>query len=83
MGWNTLKIKKPNPILTNCESEERFYFVHSYYVDPDDTNIVIATTNYGGEFCAAFQMDNLYGVQFHPEKSHRFGLKLLENFIKI
>ena len=82
MGWNTLKIEKPNPLLKGNE-EQRFYFVHSYFVDCLAQNEVIATTEYGKTFAAAMQKDNLFAVQFHPEKSHHFGLNLLSNFSKV
>ncbi len=82
MGWNKLKINKVNNLLDSTKSY-RFYFVHSYCVIPNDKNILIATCNYGIEFCAAFKKDNIYGVQFHPEKSHKFGLSLIENFLNI
>ena len=61
--------------------EQRFYFVHSYFVSCNDPGDAIATTNYGGKFVAAFQRNNLSGVQFHPEKSHRFGLRLMNAFV--
>jgi glutamine amidotransferase len=80
MGWNTLSVKRPNPILPS-RSEERFYFVHSYKAICERDNEVIATTDYGGEFCCAYGRDNIYGVQFHPEKSHRFGMELLRRFV--
>lgn len=83
MGWNTVNIERDNPLVPFAEHERRFYFVHSYYVKPDNQNIVIATSDYGTSFCAAFQNNNLFGVQFHPEKSHKFGLNLFKNFIEL
>lgn len=83
MGWNTVNAVKPNPIIPTDSVEQRFYFVHSYKVVPDDQKIIIGLSNYGGEFCAAFQEDNIFGVQFHPEKSHRFGLELIKRFIEL
>ena len=80
MGWNRVNPKKPNPLVKEAE-EQRFYFVHSYHVVPTSQDIIIGVCDYGGDFCAAFQKDNIFGVQFHPEKSHRFGLALLENFM--
>jgi len=83
MGWNEIEISKENPLIVPDDEEQRFYFVHSYRVVPMDKNIVIATANYGGGFCAAFQKDHIFGVQFHPEKSHRFGLALLKHFVEL
>lgn len=82
MGWNTLDIKKEN-MLINPNDDERFYFVHSYYVDCLDKYDILSTTNYGHDFTSAFSKNNIYGVQFHPEKSHRFGMKLIKNFIDL
>lgn len=84
MGWNTISIKKHNAIL-NCEPtfESRFYFVHSYHAVCANSSDVIATTNYGRELTVAFNRGNIYGVQFHPEKSHRFGIDLFRNFLAI
>jgi glutamine amidotransferase len=81
MGWNTIHIKQKNALIT--DEEQRFYFVHSYWVKCNDTLDVIATANYGGEFVAAFHHNNLYGVQFHPEKSHRFGMSLMKKFVEM
>ena len=83
MGWNTLRIIKKNPLLLPTAGETRYYFVHSYYVQPDDENIIIGASDYDGEFCAVFQNDNVFGVQFHPEKSHGFGLDLFANFMNL
>lgn len=82
MGWNTLN-HKDAPIFRNMPQGERFYFVHSYYVSCNDKSNVIATTNYGYDFASVIQKDNIIGVQFHPEKSHRFGMTLLRNFSEI
>jgi glutamine amidotransferase len=79
MGWNIVMARTPNPLIS--KEEERFYFVHSYRVVPDDCSIVIGTSDYGGKFCSAFQKNNIFGVQFHPEKSHSFGMNLMKNFI--
>jgi len=84
MGWNNINIKKINPLLKNLnDSETRFYFVHSYYVKCNQKNDILTTTEYGFDFASSIQKDNIYGVQFHPEKSHKFGMKLFENFAKI
>ena len=80
MGWNTLRIPRDNPLIPMDEEERRFYFVHSYKVVPNNPDISIGQCDYGGEFCAAFQQGNVFGVQFHPEKSHRFGMALMKRF---
>lgn len=83
MGWNTLRIARGNTLLSMEEKEPRFYFVHSYKVVPNDPDISIGQCDYGGEFCAAFQQGNVFGVQFHPEKSHRFGMALMKRFVEL
>lgn len=83
MGWNIVSSCQANPLLPPTQEEERFYFVHSYKVVPDDSAITIGTANYGGDFCAAFQKHNIFGVQFHPEKSHRFGMELMRRFVEL
>lgn len=83
MGWNTIKLCKPTPLFSNYETEQRFYFVHSYHVCCEDGNDVLATTNYGFDIHAAFIKDNIIGMQFHPEKSHRFGKMFFKNFIAL
>ena len=80
MGWNTIEVKKTNPLFPLVESEQRFYFVHSYHVVCRNPASVIATTVHGAPFVAAVRAGNVFGVQFHPEKSHRFGMALLRNF---
>ena len=82
MGWNTIECKKSSKLISSHE-KERFYFVHSYYVDCHDKHDILSTTNYGHHFTSAFSKNNIYGVQFHPEKSHRFGMKLIKNFIEL
>lgn len=82
MGWNTLKVLKKNPLIPMTDNHERFYFVHSYKVQCDDKSDILGVTKYGEEFTAAFQRNNLFGVQFHPEKSHKFGLNLISNFME-
>lgn len=83
MGWNELKIQKNNPLLDGIPDNAFFYFVHSFYVASEDSSIVSTTTDYGVEFVSSICKDNVYAVQFHPEKSQALGLKLLENFGKI
>jgi glutamine amidotransferase len=83
MGWNDVKSIKKNPILNGLEKDAKFYFLHSYYFHCNDTSNAIATTDYGIEFSCAVNKDNIYGVQFHPEKSHEYGIQLLNNFAKL
>ena len=83
MGWNNVTPTRSSPLFRDFTVEERFYFVHSYHVDCVDAGDAIATANYGGPFTAAVQRDNVMGVQFHPEKSHRYGLRLLRNFLRL
>lgn len=81
MGWNRLEQTRPHPLLAGIDSGTRFYFVHSYYVEPADASIVQGRTDYGGPFAAAIGADNVFATQFHPEKSQAPGLRLLENFL--
>lgn len=81
MGWNHVEQVRPHPLWKGIAPGERFYFVHSYYVKPDDDVFVAATTSYATNFCCAIERDNLFAVQFHPEKSQRAGLQLLSNFL--
>ena len=83
MGWNNVVSVRENPLIPMGVSDERFYFVHSYYVKPKEDNITIGVSEYGSLFCSAFMKYNLFGVQFHPEKSHRFGKQLIRNFLEI
>lgn len=82
MGWNTVYPKKKSTIFKNS-NPMRFYHVHSYYVELEDSSQEIAYTNYGLPFTTSFQKENIFGVQFHPEKSHKFGFELLNNFAKL
>jgi glutamine amidotransferase len=81
MGWNQVAQARPHPLWQGIESGSRFYFVHSYYVHASDRSLVAGTTQYGVSFDAALARDNLFAVQFHPEKSHLPGLQLLRNFL--
>jgi glutamine amidotransferase len=83
MGWNQLNIKQTSPLFKDIPDKSYFYFVHSYYVAPEDDSIVATTTDYGVEFTSAVCRDNIYAVQFHPEKSQNLGLQLLKNFSDI
>lgn len=80
LGWNSIKITNENPLFKNIDETEGFYFVHSYYFECDDIKNVIATAEYGKSFHASINKENVYGVQFHPEKSHDNGIQLLKNF---
>ncbi|MDC9823047.1 imidazole glycerol phosphate synthase subunit HisH [Devosia sp. ZB163] len=80
MGWNTIDVKRPNPLVEQDEQERRFYFVHSYYARCNNSEDVIATCRYGEEFVCIYGRGNVWGTQFHPEKSHKFGMQLLSRF---
>jgi imidazole glycerol-phosphate synthase subunit HisH len=82
MGWNEIAIRRDDPLMKNLE-EARFYFVHAYYVVCDDPADEVASSHHGVDFTAAFHRENIWGVQFHPEKSHRFGMTLLKNFVEL
>lgn len=86
VGWNLVKIKKLNPLIMDEKhetKENRFYFTHSYHAICKNESDILTTTEYGYDFPSAYSHENIYGVQFHPEKSHRFGKKLFLNFINI
>ena len=80
MGWTNVQNMKSTALTENLGDLPRFYFVHSYYVQPEDHSDIMLTASYGYEFTAAVNRNNIYGVQFHPEKSHKYGMKILENF---
>ena len=83
MGWNIVTATKSSPLTQGLPEESRFYFVHSYYVKTEKRENSILNARYGISFDAAIQKDNIYGTQFHPEKSHSFGMKLFENFARL
>ena len=83
MRWNTLKIQKQNPLFNDFYKESRFYFVHSYHVHCKNKKDVLTKTYYGHDFVSSIMKDNILGVQFHPEKSLKYGMKFLENFVKL
>jgi glutamine amidotransferase len=83
MGWTVTRPAKPNPLIPADEGEQRFYYVHTYRAVCDRPEDVLATATYGTEFTSAVHRDNVYGVQFHPEKSHRYGMALMRRFLDI
>ncbi len=83
MGWNEVKWQKESSVLNGISEKPRYYFVHSYFVECINQQDVLGITNYGHDFVSAFQHDNIIGMQFHPEKSHQFGMEILENFAKL
>jgi glutamine amidotransferase len=83
MGWVYPTISKKSKLLTEIDSAPKFYFVHSYYLKSYNPEDILATASYGNDFVAAVEKDNIMGVQFHPEKSHKYGMRLLKNFIDL
>ncbi len=83
IGWNNVQFKKESKIFNGIENNSDFYFVHNFAVKCNDEKLVLTTTNYDVEFVSAFQKDNIYAVQFHPEKSSASGLKIIQNFLEI
>jgi glutamine amidotransferase len=83
MGWNEIIEKKESEFLKNMYNNSRFYFVHSYHMISNKQDDILTSTSYGYEFVSAIEKGNIIGVQFHPEKSHKYGMRLLENFSKI
>lgn len=80
MGWNSLDMQCESPLYRGLTADSHTYFVHSYYVVPDDRNVIATTTDYGIDFVSSIRKDNVMATQFHPEKSQRVGMKILENF---
>ncbi len=83
MGWNTVAFQKDSELNTGLSSQPRYYFVHSYFVECANQDDILCTTHFGQDFVSGFQHQNIFGLQFHPEKSHKFGMELLVNFCKI
>jgi glutamine amidotransferase len=81
MGWNFIRLHKTGRLFDNMYPDSRFYFVHSYFFSANDPEDVLTSTTYEIEFTSAIERGNILGVQFHPEKSHKFGMKLLKNFV--
>jgi glutamine amidotransferase len=82
MGWRDVEFKDSSGLHQQNQGLPRFYFVHSYHAVPDSAEVVIGTAEYGYRFCCAVRQGNVFGVQFHPEKSHRFGMQLLSKFVE-
>lgn len=82
-GWNTINICKESNLLKSIDDQSEFYFLHSYHYGVSDPNDILTTTDYENEFVSAVEKENIFGTQFHPEKSHNSGLQLLKNFIQI
>ena len=80
MGWNDVEPRNQECLFRNIGPTGRFYFLHSYYFLPRDRNVILGVTDYGGAFASCVGAGNIYGVQFHPEKSHQWGIQLLQNF---
>jgi imidazole glycerol-phosphate synthase subunit HisH len=83
MGWDTVNVKRNNLLTEDLFIDSKFYFVHSYYIKSSINDDIMFTTNYGNEFVSGLNKDNIYAVQFHPEKSHKYGMKLMQNFVNI
>ena len=83
MGWNQLDVKTESKLTANLGKRDYVYFVHSYYCVPTDPEVIVASVDYGIAFAAAVQQGNIYGVQFHPEKSQHAGLRILSNFLRL
>lgn len=83
MGWNDIEILKNDSLFFDMGPKSLFYFLHSFYFECNDSSNILAYSNYGGNFCCIVKRENIYGVQFHPEKSHHFGINLLNNFANL
>ena len=83
IGWNEINIQKESKIFKDIVNKSHMYFVHSYEFVPEDKSVISATTDYSSKIVCAVEKDNLFGTQFHPEKSDKIGLKIIENFMKI
>jgi len=83
MGWNEIVLKEINPLFQNLSEDKHLYFVHSYEFIPEDKSVISATTDYSSKIVCSVEKNNLFGTQFHPEKSDKVGLKIIDNFIKL
>jgi len=83
IGWNQIEIVKDSKIFKDIENKSHMYFVHSYKFTPEDKNVITATTEYSSNIVCSVEKENIYGTQFHPEKSNKLGLKMIDNFLKL
>jgi len=83
VGWNGIDLKKSSKLFVGVKKKSDFYFVHSYHFLPFDNNVIITSTDYGFEFVSCVNINNIYGIQFHPEKSQKQGLKILKNYVDL
>ena len=83
MGWNEVTVRKESPLFVGMDAEPSFYFVHSYYVECNDASDILTTTSYGVDFTSSLQRGNIFATQFHPEKSHKYGKRLMKNFVEL
>ena len=83
MGWNDIKLQKESRLFTGMPENPRFYFVHSYHLALEQKEDILAETEYGYKFTAAFEHENIYGMQYHPEKSHKYGMCIMNNFVEL
>ncbi len=83
MGWNSVRIAKNSALMNNIDQDALFYFVHSYYFRTEDSSLILNQTTYDIPFVSAFEQDNIFGVQYHPEKSHQTGEQLIKNFLAL
>ena len=83
MGWNTVSISKESALMENIDPNDEFYFIHSFFLQPENPENILNETQYIQKFCSAIQQDNIFGVQYHPEKSHDVGQTLLNNFMSL
>ena len=83
IGWNQINIVKDSKIFKSIENNSHMYFVHSYEFIPNDKNVISATTDYSSNIVCSVEKENIFGTQFHPEKSDKFGLKIIDNFINL
>lgn len=83
MGWNTVSVAKTSVLFEPSDCDDRFYFVHSYFAECENKNDIATYTTHGEQFVSSFEKDNIFGAQFHPEKSHKFGMKLMKRFLEL